>query len=70
MSLKNEVVNRVAYLFRRGQFDRELDLEVQFHIETRADELEWSGLAREQALNQARREFGSESRALEETRSA
>ena len=70
MSLKHEVVNRVACLFRRGQFDRELDQEVQFHIETRADELEWSGLTREQALNQARREFGSGARALEETRAA
>ena len=70
MSLKHEVVNRVAYLFRRGQFDRELDQEVQFHIETRADDLEWSGLTREQALNQARREFGSGARALEETRAA
>ena len=70
MSLKNGVVNRVAYLFRRGQFDRELDQEVQYHIETRADELEWSGLTRERALNQARREFGSGSRALEETRAA
>jgi predicted permease len=70
MSLKDEVVNRVAYLFRRRQFDRELDQEVQFHIETRADELEWSGLMREQALHQARREFGSGARALEETRAA
>jgi predicted permease len=70
MSLKNEFVSRISYLLRRRQFDRELDAEVQFHIETRADELEWSGLARERALMQARREFGSGARACEETRAA
>src|SRR5208283_4064093 len=70
MSLTNEILNRVAYLLRRRRFDRELDQEIRFHIETRADDLEWSGLAREQALIQARREFGSGARACEETRAA
>jgi putative ABC transport system permease protein len=70
MSLKNESVTRISYLLRGRQFDRELDAEVQFHIETRADELEWSGLARERALMLARREFGSGARACEEMRAA
>lgn len=66
MPLGREIANRIGYLLRRGQFDRELEQEMQFHIETRADELEWSGLTREQA----RREFGSGVRAGEETRAA
>ncbi|MGJ5814704.1 ADOP family duplicated permease [Paludibaculum fermentans] len=70
MSLKNELLNRLSYLLRRGRFDRELDEEIEFHIETRADELEAGGLARSGALAQARREFGSGTRAKEETRAA
>jgi len=70
MSLANELGHRIAYLFRRGRFERELEDELRFHMETRADELEWSGLDREQALARARREFGSGARAREETREA
>jgi hypothetical protein len=72
MPLKSEFANRISYVFRfrRRQFDREPDAEMRFHIETRADELEWSGLARERALIQARREFGRGARAREETRAA
>ncbi|QOY86112.1 ABC transporter permease [Paludibaculum fermentans] len=70
MSLKSELLNRLSYLLRRGQFDRELDEEIEFHIETRADELEAGGLVRAEALARARREFGSGARAKEETRAA
>jgi hypothetical protein len=70
MSLKKEIGNRIGYLARRQRFDEELEREIQFHIEARADELERSGLARERALAEARREFGSGARAREETRAA
>lgn len=70
MSLRSELLNRLSYLWRRSQFDRELDQEIEFHIETRADELEAGGLVRAEALAQARREFGSGRRAKEETREA
>jgi predicted permease len=65
-----ELWNRLSYLLRRGRFDAELDSEVQFHVETRADELAASGLDRKAALAQARREFGPSARMQEETRSA
>ncbi len=65
-----ELWRRLLYPFRRGRFDRELEAEMRFHIETRADELEASGLRRHAALAQARREFGSAVRAREDTRSA
>src|SRR5690242_20914075 len=36
----------ISYLWRRRRFDHELDDELQFHIESRADELEHSGMSR------------------------
>ena len=69
MALWKEIGNRLAYLFRRSRFDRELEEEIQFHIQERADELAGTGLGRAEALSRARREFGSTLRSGEETRS-
>ena len=68
--LGTKPLRRLAYLGRRSRFDADLDAEFQFHIETRADELERAGMPRPDALRQARREFGSPARVAEETRSA
>ena len=65
-----EVIQRVGHLFNRRRFETELDAEIQFHLEARADELESAGLTRPAALAQARREFGSAARMQEDTRSA
>jgi predicted permease len=70
MALWNEIGSRLAYLFRRWPFDRELEEEIRSHIQARADELEEAGLSGAEALSQARREFGSTLRAREETRAA
>ena len=70
MAFWNEIGNRIAWLFRRSRFERELEEEMRFHIQARADELEQAGLAGADALRQARREFGSTLRSREETRSA
>jgi predicted permease len=70
MALWGEIARRFGYLGRRSRFERELDDELQFHIESRADELEQQGLPRAEAILEARREFGSRLRAREETRSA
>ena len=70
MAFRHEIVNRLTYLFRRSRFDRELDEEMRFHVQARADELEQDGLSRAEALLRARREFGSTLRSGEETRSA
>src|SRR5580700_3859574 len=70
MSHWKEAIRRVTYLFYRSRFDRDLDAEVQFHIEARADELVEAGTPRPIALAQARREFGSSTRMREDTRSA
>jgi hypothetical protein len=65
-----ELLNRLRYLARRSRFDSDLDTELQFHLEARADELEAEGLPRAAALARARREFGPSARAREEVRSA
>ena len=70
MNWLKELSRRLKYLWHRGSFDRELDAEVQFHIESRADELEQSGMSRSKALSRARREFGSIALAREDSRAA
>lgn len=70
MSFWKELTNRLSYLGRRTRFDAELEREIEFHIETRAGELEQAGLSSRDALAQARREFGSPVRMREDTREA
>ena len=70
MSWWKETLRRVWYLGRRSRFDRELNDEIQFHIDTRAEELEQQGMPRNAAREQARREFGPRIRVSEDTRSA
>jgi len=65
-----ELARRLLWLGRRSRFERELEEEIEFHIETRADELEQEGLLRGEALDRARREFGPRLRSREQTRSA
>ncbi|HYM00560.1 MAG TPA: ABC transporter permease, partial [Blastocatellia bacterium] len=69
MGFLAETVRRAGYLLRKFRFDRELDEEIHFHIESRACELEAMGLSAGEALTQARREFGSDLRMRENTRS-
>ena len=70
MGFWGAIKRRLGYLTRRSRFEQELIDEIQFHIDTLADELEQAGLSRAEALSQAKREFGSRLRVREETRSA
>jgi predicted permease len=45
-------------LWHRAQFESDLDDEMRFHVEARADDLVRSGLSREEAMRRARIEFG------------
>ena len=63
-------MRRLLYYLRRRRFDRELEAEIQFHLEARVEELERSGLSSGDARAQARREFGPQTRAQEDTRAA
>jgi putative ABC transport system permease protein len=65
-----EIIRKLVHLTRRARFEEDFDAEIQFHLETKIADLENEGLSKEQAVAQARREFGSRARASEETRSA
>jgi hypothetical protein len=45
--------------FRRSRMESEVDAELRFHIEARAEDLLRSGLTREEAMRRARIEFGA-----------
>jgi len=55
---------------RRSRMESEMDAELRFHIEARAEDLLRGGVSRQQAIRQARIEFGGIERAKEEGRAA
>src|SRR6185369_13878608 len=63
-------LRKIGHLSKRNSFEEDLDAEIQFHLETRIADLQSEGLSKEEAMAQARREFGPRARAREETRSA
>ena len=70
MTFWDDWANRVRHVGRRFRFDQELEEEIRFHIDTRVEELQRSGLSSDEARTQARREFGSVIRTREESREA
>ncbi|MGA8027227.1 MAG: permease prefix domain 1-containing protein, partial [Bryobacteraceae bacterium] len=70
MSWWDELKRRVTYLRHREGFDRELEDEIRFHLESRVEELMGEGLSRRDARAQAQREFGPKTRVQEDTRGA
>jgi predicted permease len=67
MSFLREVWLRLCWLVSRSRFYSELADEMQFHIESRAAELEQGGVPAREALATARREFGCRLKASEDT---
>src|SRR5262250_492811 len=67
MLWKDFVLRLRALLFRR-QMDEELQEELQFHIEMQTRKNRWSELDPAEAKRQARLQFGSVVRAMEECR--
>lgn len=55
---------------RRSLMESEMDAELRFHIEARADHLMRGGMTREEAMRRARIEFGGVERVKEESREA
>jgi predicted permease len=55
---------------RRGRVENEMDEELRFHMEAHADDLVRRGVPRDEAMRQARLEFGGMERAKEECREA
>ena len=70
MAFLRELYLRLRWRAGRSRFQADLADEMQFHIESRADELESNGVPRSEALLRARREFGSRLKAAEDTSGA
>ena len=63
-------LSRLTNVFRSGSLDHDLDAELQFHIETRTDELIAKGMSPEDAEREARRHFGNRLLLRESSRDA
>ncbi len=70
MKLLDSLHFRIVTLFRRSQMNAEMEEELRSHIQHRADDLEHSGLSRDEAERRARAEFGGYQRVKEECHEA
>ena len=61
-------LSRLGRVIRPGRIDEELDEELRFHLEARADDLAARGLSHEEAAVEARRRLGSPLRHREMSR--
>ena len=52
-------MSRFFNLYRKKRLDRQMDEEFQFHLDQLTEQLMISGVSREQAVLEARRQFGS-----------
>ena len=59
---------RFLHYVRRDRFDRELEEEIRFHLEMKAEEYVAAGMTPEEALRAAGRQFGNETRMREMSR--
>ncbi len=68
MSVRSRLRSWTQNVLRRSRIESDMDAELRFHIEAYAEDLVRNGMAREQAMRQARLEFGGIQRAKEECR--
>ena len=61
---------RLSSLFRRGRLERELDLELQFHLDMLAEQNMRAGMSRDEARRAARRAFGAVETVKDDVRDA
>jgi putative ABC transport system permease protein len=59
MEWLDELRRRLSVFFRRERFDRDLEEEIQFHLETQAEEDKANGMPAEEARYAAQRRFGN-----------
>ena len=70
MRLWARIRSWVGAMMRRSRMESEMDAELRFHMEAYAEDLVRGGVAREEAMRQARMEFGGVERVKEEGREA
>lgn len=68
MSLPSRIRSSLRAILGRSQMENDMDAELRFHIEAFAEDLVRSGVRREEALRQARMEFGGVEGIKEECR--
>ena len=64
----SQLWRRLLFYLRRGQFDRELEEEMRFHLEMKAEENLAAGASLEEARYSARRQFGNQTLLWEASR--
>jgi predicted permease len=64
----SEVRYRLRALVRRGSLERELDMELRFHVEKETEKLMATGVPRDEAIRRARLAFGGVERIKDDTR--
>jgi putative ABC transport system permease protein len=70
MTLWSRLRSWLRTTLHRSRTENEMDAELRFHIEARADDLARTGVPREEAMRRARIEFGGIERVKEEGREA
>ncbi len=65
-----EFWRKTQFFFQRRQLERELEEEMRFHVEMKAQRNREDGLAEEEALDTARRQFGNTTLLREDSRAA
>jgi len=68
MTLGSRIRSWLRATLQRSRLESEMDGELRFHIEARAEDLQRAGVPRQEAMRQARMEFGGIERAKEECR--
>ncbi len=68
MPLLHKLTSWARNVARRSHSESEMDAELRFHIEARAEHFMGEGLSRDEALRRARLEFGAVDKAKEECR--
>src|SRR5579859_1506135 len=66
--LLSDLLFRIRSLFRRSAVEKELDDELQFHLEQQAEKHMRAGFSREEARRRTRLEFGGFSQVKENCR--
>src|SRR5215468_6158530 len=64
----SQLWRRLLFYVRRDRFDRELEEEMRFHLEMKAQENAGAGMKPEEARYAARRQFGNQTLLLEVSR--
>src|SRR5215471_9371647 len=66
----SELIYRLRAIFRRKTVEREMESELQFHVERQTAKYARSGLMKDEATRRARLDFGGLERTREECREA